>query len=79
MALEQEMATYKRELPNLMSRAGKFVVIKGEMVASTWDTYADAIQEGYRLFGLESFLVKKIELVETVHDVTREVKPACRS
>lgn len=79
MALEQELATYKRELPQLLNRSGKYVVIKGDQVISTWDTYADALQDGYRLYLLEPFLVKKIQAVEPVYHFTRDIKPACRS
>jgi hypothetical protein len=79
MALEQELATYKRELSGLLNRSGKFVVIKGDKVLSTWETYADALQEGYRLFLLEPFLVKRIQTVEPVHHFTRDIKPSCRS
>ena len=79
MALEQEMATLKRELPQLLNQLGKYALVKGEQVVSTWDTHRDAIQEGYRVFGLEQFMVKKIELVETVHRMTRDVRPACPS
>jgi hypothetical protein len=79
MALEQELATFKRELPNLLNQAGRYALVKGEKVDSTWDTYRDAIQEGYRVFGLDSFLAKKIEAVETIVHITRDVRPACRS
>lgn len=79
MALEQELATFKRELPQLLNRSGRYVIIKGDKVLSTWDTYADALQEGYRLFLLEPFFVKKIQAVEPVHHFTRDVKPSCQS
>jgi hypothetical protein len=79
MALEKELATFKRELPKLLKQSGRYALVKGENVASTWDTYRDAIQEGCRVFGLEPFLVKKIEFVETVHRMTRDVRPACQS
>ena len=79
MALEKELATYKRELPNLLVRAGQFVLIHGEEVSGVWETYQDALQEGYRLFGLEPFLVKPIQAVEFVHHMMRDVHPVCQS
>jgi hypothetical protein len=79
MALETELATYERERPQLLDRAGKYVLIKGENVVSTWETYRDAIQEGYRVFLLEPFLVKKIQVQEVPHHFTRDIKPVCRS
>jgi hypothetical protein len=79
MALEKELETYKHELSNLLSNAGKYVLIQGDEVAGTWETYQDALQEGYRLFGLEPFLVKQIQAAEFIHHVTRDVKPVCQS
>jgi hypothetical protein len=79
MALEQELATYRRELPNLLIHTGKFAVIHQDSVAGIWNTYADALREGYRVFGLESFMVKRIEPVEFVHNIPREITPTCRS
>jgi hypothetical protein len=79
MALEKELETYRRELPNLLPQAGKFVLIFQETVAGTWETYRDALQEGYRLFGLKPFLVKQIQAVEFVHHVTWDIQPACQS
>jgi hypothetical protein len=79
MALEKELATYRRELPNLLANTGKFVLIHGDAVAGIWETYPDAIQEGYRLFGLEPFMVKQIQAVEFVHSLTRDVELRCRS
>ena len=37
---------------------GKFALIQGDTVAGIWDTYEDAIKEGYQQFGLtKPFLV----------------------
>jgi len=76
MALEKELATYRRKLEELVAHEGKFVLIHGDDVAGTWDTYEDAIQAGYEKFNLEPFLVKRIEWVETVHNFTRDI-PLC--
>jgi hypothetical protein len=78
MALEQELATYRRELPKLVANTGKFVLIHGK-VSGIWETYSDALQEGYRLFGLEPFLVKQIQAVEFVGHLTRDLDLRCRS
>jgi hypothetical protein len=59
--LERELETYKKALPTLLDKQGKYVLIKGDAVAGVWGTYEDAIQEGYRLFKLEPFLVKQIQ------------------
>jgi hypothetical protein len=44
-----------------------------------FDTYADAISQGYQRFGLEPFLVKRIESTERVEFVTRPIKPVTTS
>ncbi|HXD86675.1 MAG TPA: hypothetical protein VN641_09285 [Urbifossiella sp.] len=76
--LAQELETYQRELPSLEAQAGKYVLISGADVLSTWSSYEDALQEGYRLCGLDKrFLVKKIELVPRVLFNSRSVQPVC--
>ena len=65
--LESELETCHRELPALKVQAGKYVLVSGADVLSTWSSYEDALQEGYRICGLDRrFLVKKIELVPRV-------------
>jgi hypothetical protein len=74
MALEKELETYKRELPTLAaSSAGKFVLIQDSQVMGVFDTYADALKEGYEKFGLTPFLVKQINALEKVHYFTRDI------
>ena len=77
--LENELETYRRELPGLLAQEGKFVLIHGDKVISTWTTHEDAIQQGYSQFKLEPFLVKRICAVEPVYYFTRDIIPACRS
>jgi hypothetical protein len=40
---------------------GKYVLIKGEQFCGIFESTEDALAEGVRLFGKESFLVRKIE------------------
>ena len=79
MALEKELATYQQELHKLIANTGKFVVIHEDKVSGIWETYQDALQEGYRLFGLEPFLVKEIQALDLAHHFTRDVQPLCQS
>lgn len=66
MALERELATFKEKLPELLAAdAGKYVLIHGEDVSGVWETKTQALEEGYRRFGLEPFLVKRIVANET--------------
>ena len=60
MALEKELATYRRRLPELTSSEGRFVLIHGDDVVDTHSSYDDAIKGGYGKFGLLPFLVKQL-------------------
>jgi hypothetical protein len=66
-ALETELDTYRDNLPKMLLDEGKFALIHGHEVAGIFDTYADALNEGYKLFKLEQFLVKQIQAVEQAH------------
>jgi hypothetical protein len=73
MALEKEQATYQRELPTLLATPGKYVVISEDTVAGVYDTYQDALKVGYEKFGLKSFLVRQIAVVERANRFTRDI------
>jgi hypothetical protein len=70
-ALEKELETYKRLLPELLAKQGKFVLIRGDEQAGIFDTYQDAITAGYAKFGLDPFLVKQISPAEQIAYFTR--------
>jgi hypothetical protein len=70
-ALDKELETYRQKLPSMLLEEGKFALIHGDQVAGTFDTYADALSEGYKLFKLEPFLVKQIQVVEHAHFIAR--------
>ena len=78
MALETEIETYRRLLPELLAKQGKFVLIKGNEQAGTFDTYGDALKAGYEKFKLEPFLVKQISPAEQISYFTRELHE-CRA
>src|SRR5262245_47980166 len=62
--LATELATYFRHLPELLSdpsEVGRYVVVRGDQVCGTWDTYRDALQYGYERFGTDAFLAQKID------------------
>ncbi len=76
MALEKELETYKKKLPELKeNNEGKFVLIHGDEIVDVFVSYEDAVKLGYEKFKLEPFLVKKIEAVEHVQFITRFVEP----
>lgn len=76
MSLEKEKETYQKKLPELEQHIGKYVLIHGEDVVGMFESYADAIGQGYLQFGLEPFLVKLIEREERVQLITRIIAPA---
>jgi hypothetical protein len=78
MALEKELETYNAHRDELLQDEGKFVVIHGEQIAGTWETYEDALKAAYAEFGLGGFMVKQIFAVEPVHYVARGT-PVCPS
>lgn len=75
--LDQEVATYKKKLPELQANAGKFVLIKGDAVEGVFDTYADALNVGYQRFKLDKFLVKQIGIAEKILHFSRDFEAAC--
>jgi hypothetical protein len=75
-SLKQEIATYEREKTRLLSEGeGKFALVQGDTVAGTWDTYEDALKEGYRQFKLTPFLLKQIQRMDQVYFFTRDLAP----
>jgi len=65
--LAEEIATYRRCLPELLRQhEGQFVLIKGNVVAGFFADESSALREGYRRFGIVSFLVRRITASESV-------------
>lgn len=63
--LAEELATYEARREELIGAArGKYVLIKGSQVIGTFESEADAINQGYRQLGNVPFLVKWIQDVE---------------
>ena len=75
MALERELETFRRKLPELKGQQGKFALIHGDDLVDTFESYEDALKRGYQEFGLDPFLVKQIQSVEQVQYVTRFLEP----
>ena len=78
-SLDRELDAYLKALPTLLDRSGQYALVKDDAVVSTWNTYEDAIQEGYRLFKLDSFLVKQIQAEDQLSYFTRDIRPPCQS
>ena len=54
----EAFSAHKTEL--LGSAEGKWVLIRGNEIVTTFDCQPDAVAEGYRKFGNVSFLVKQV-------------------
>lgn len=75
-SLKQELATYEREKQRLVAEGeGKYALVQGDVVVGIWDTYTDALKEGYERFGLKPFLVKQIQGIDRVYFFTRDLTP----
>jgi hypothetical protein len=75
MALEKELETFKRKLPELKAEnEGKFALVHQDDV-DIFSSYDDAIKAGYTKFGLAPFLVKQIHAVEQAQFISRFVDP----
>jgi hypothetical protein len=76
VALEQELTTFRRELPALLrdeGKRGKYVLVHGDTVDSVWTTVDEALAAGYDRFGIEPFLVQQITEHERPHYFSRNV------
>ena len=73
--LSKELETYEKKRSELLAEhEGKYVVIHDEEIAGFWDTWGDALKVGYKKFSLKSFLIKRIETVEQVHFIPRDLE-----
>lgn len=78
MALERELETYNRLLhKELAAENGRYALISGDDLLGVFDSYSDALTEGYKAKGLEPFLVKKVAAVETAAFFTRDFGAQC--
>ncbi len=72
--LDREWETFQANLPALLEKeAGRYVLIHGDQVAGVWNTNQEALEEGYRRFLLEPFLVQHIVADEKPIFVPREL------
>jgi len=59
--LEKELNYYYEHLPEwLETSSGKYVLIKEDKLIGIFNSFDEALSNGARRFGLESFLVRQI-------------------
>jgi hypothetical protein len=67
MRLDREIATYRKQLPELLAHEGKFVVIHGEDVGGIFDSMNDALHFAYGTYGDDLFLAREIRETDPVY------------
>jgi len=76
-ALETELTTYKKLLPNLLSKSGQYALIHDSELVDTYESYEDALKVGYDKFGLTPFLVKQILSEDNISFFSRDIGYPC--
>jgi len=79
MALEKELDTYNRYLPEWSGHEGKYALIKEDEVVDLFSSYEDALKEGYKRFKLEPFMVKQISALQQAQFISRMYAPCLTS
>lgn len=75
-ALRPELRAFEKALPELLERhAGEYVVMRDSEILHWAGTYHEALQWGYKQFGLEQFFVKKVSAEQNVVHFTRDLGP----
>jgi hypothetical protein len=65
MPLEKELELFEKNLPLLLKEhRGKFALILGDSFVGAYLSADEALAEGARLFGAQSFLVRQIVEVQ---------------
>jgi hypothetical protein len=63
MPLEQEIEFFERNYEDLGQKyRGQFVLIKGKELIGGFPTVQEALAEGSRRFGLDSYLVRRVDV-----------------
>ena len=66
-----ELEVFERLRLSLLDRApGAYALVKGSDLVETFGSEAEAIREGYRRFGNEAFLVKRIVVADVPMNFT---------
>jgi hypothetical protein len=66
--LEENLERLKKENP-----VGGYVVIKGKEILGVWESRADALKEGLKVYGNIPFLVKNINDINKILNFSRNL------
>jgi len=75
--LEREIETYQDHFDEIRCHDGQFVLIKGTDIVDYFDSYRDALKEGYGKFYGSDFMVKQVSSEERIHTFTRDISSSC--
>lgn len=78
MALERELATFQRVLPDLLAdsaQVNRYVLIHGDEIVDTYPTFDEAVHAGYERFLMGPFLAKRITDREEPRFFPRSLQP----
>jgi len=75
--LKKELQVFARNLKTLLADEGKYVVISEETILGVYDSFEEALKDGYDSCGLTPFLVKQILPRDEVVFINRDVLPQC--
>ena len=56
--VQKELTTLQNHYSDILKKIGKHVLIQGSTIIDYFDSYSEAVNEGYKRFGLKSFLVR---------------------
>ncbi len=71
ITLQTELEVFERLRLSLLDRASdRYALVKGSDLVDTFGSEAEAIREGYRRFGNEAFLVKRIVVADVPMNFT---------
>jgi hypothetical protein len=59
--ITREVETLRLRHENISKNVGKFVLISGDDKINYFNTYRDAVNQGYQKYGLGNFLVRNIK------------------
>jgi hypothetical protein len=77
MALEKELDTFVRQLPDLLKdpqNEGQFALVRGDEVAGVFPSFDAALSVGYDKYQLDPFLVKEVTEREHPRYFSRSLK-----
>lgn len=62
----EDLEAYRKYLPSILNREGDYVLIGNANLVGVFVTLDEALENGYRLFSPNNFLVHQIRAIEPV-------------